>query len=91
MRTRLFARSRCLHTCESHHAAAAAAQARYLPHVNPSNPGKLMDFVAHRELVGARPTVFGPLRGAFGCDFARAYDGVGAPACAAASSLARSH
>jgi hypothetical protein len=43
-------------------------QAKYLPNINPANPGKLFDFVAHPELVTASPTMFAPLT-AFGCNF----------------------
>ncbi len=43
-------------------------QAVHLPDVDPSNPGKLMDFVGHPEVLTAYPALFDPYR-AFGCDF----------------------
>lgn len=41
-------------------------QACYLPNVNPSNPGKMIDFLRHRQLVEGYPDQFLPLE-AFGC------------------------
>ena len=49
--------------------------AAYLPNVNPSNPGKLIDFVANRErLVERYADQFAPFR-AFGCDVASPFAG----------------
>ena len=49
--------------------------AAYLPNVNPSNPGKLIDFVANRERLVARyADQFEPFR-AFGCDLAAPFAG----------------
>ena len=49
--------------------------AAYLPNVNPSNPGKLIDFVANRErLVERYGDQFAPFR-AFGCDVATPFAG----------------
>jgi hypothetical protein len=43
-------------------------QACHLPDVDPTNPGKLMDFVAHPGMIDTYPALFAPFR-AFGCDF----------------------
>ena len=48
--------------------------ARYLPNINPANPGKMIDFVRHSKLVAAHPDQFSPFC-AFGNDFNGAYDG----------------
>lgn len=42
-------------------------QATYLPNVNPANPGKMIDFPRHRQLIDNYPDQFTPLK-AFGCD-----------------------
>jgi sacsin len=47
-------------------------QAKYLPDVDPSNPGKLMDFVAFPALLTKYPNLFEPFR-AFGCDFSGSF------------------
>ena len=49
-------------------------QARFLPGVNPANPGKMIDFVQSAGLLAKCPDQFAPLR-AFGCDLAREYRG----------------
>ncbi|CAM9194960.1 unnamed protein product, partial [Sphacelaria rigidula] len=49
-------------------------QAKFLPNVNPSNPGKMVDFLKHRETVGRYPDQFSPLR-AFGFDFSSHFPG----------------
>ncbi|TMW63551.1 hypothetical protein Poli38472_002492 [Pythium oligandrum] len=49
-------------------------QACHLPNVNPSNPGKMINFASHPELVASFPDQFNPFR-AFGCDFSRPFDG----------------
>jgi len=41
-------------------------QASYLPNVNPANPGKMIDFLRHRQLIEGYPDQFLPLE-AFGC------------------------
>jgi len=43
-------------------------QAAYLPNVNPANPGKMIDYLRHRQVIEAYPDQFRPLCGAFGCD-----------------------
>ena len=51
-------------------------QARHLPNVNPSNPGKMIDFVKYGDtLVRNHPDQFAPFRGAFGCDLRAPFDG----------------
>lgn len=42
-------------------------QASYLPNVNPTNPGKMIDFAKHRQVIEAYPDQFLPLQ-AFGCN-----------------------
>jgi sacsin len=46
-------------------------QARFLPGVNPANPGKMIDFAKHAALLQRYPDQFAPLR-AFGCEQALA-------------------
>ena len=48
--------------------------AKYLPDPNPSNPGKRIDFIKHRQLQEKYPSVFKPLR-VFGCSFKKPYKG----------------
>lgn len=43
-------------------------QACHLPNVNPSNPGKMINFLAHSDLVTNFPDQIAPFR-CFGCDF----------------------
>ena len=45
-------------------------QAKYVPGINPANPGKLIDFSTEkgRQLISALPSVFRPLN-TFGCEF----------------------
>ncbi|GMF19999.1 unnamed protein product [Phytophthora lilii] len=49
-------------------------QACHLPNVNPSNPGKMIDFIAHPDLVNNFPEQITPFR-CFGCDFSEPYSG----------------
>src|SRR3546814_19134902 len=47
-------------------------QARFLPNVNPSNPGKMVNFVDNSSVVDTLSDQFAPFR-AFGCDFRGEY------------------
>jgi hypothetical protein len=47
-------------------------QARFLPNVNPANPGKMVNFVDNAGVVNSLSDQFAPYR-AFGCDFTREY------------------
>ncbi|CAM9522156.1 unnamed protein product [Phaeothamnion confervicola] len=47
-------------------------QAQFLPNVNPSNPGKMVDFLEHKAVIEQFPDQFSPLM-AFGCDFRAPY------------------
>jgi sacsin len=51
------------------HVAMFDPQAKYLPNVNPANPGKKIDFLdkVHRQVLQTYADQFKPLR-AFGCD-----------------------
>ncbi|CAI5714235.1 unnamed protein product [Hyaloperonospora brassicae] len=49
-------------------------QACHLPNVNPSNPGKMIDYIAHPELVNNFPDQVSPFR-CFGCNFAEPFVG----------------
>ncbi|KAH9117617.1 hypothetical protein LEN26_012557 [Aphanomyces euteiches] len=42
-------------------------QACHLPNINPSNPGKMIDFVSRKDLIDQFPNQFHPFKG-FGCD-----------------------
>ena len=48
-------------------------QACHIPNVNPTNPGKLINFVRHPNLLSEYPDQFSPFR-AFGCGFDEPYD-----------------
>jgi hypothetical protein len=70
--------------------------ARFLPNVNPSNPGKMIDFMRHKQLVEQHSDQFTPFR-AFGNTFAKAYKGtlfrlpLRTPELASVSRLTKSH
>ncbi|KAL3671864.1 hypothetical protein V7S43_002532 [Phytophthora oleae] len=49
-------------------------QACHLPNVNPSNPGKMIDFIAHPDLVSNFPDQIIPFR-CFGCNFSEPFPG----------------
>ncbi|OWZ18889.1 hypothetical protein PHMEG_0006950 [Phytophthora megakarya] len=49
-------------------------QACHLPNVNPSNPGKMIDFVAHPDLLNKFPDQIAPFR-CFGCNFSGPFSG----------------
>ncbi|KAL4160257.1 hypothetical protein PRNP1_000828 [Phytophthora ramorum] len=49
-------------------------QACHLPNVNPSNPGKMIDFIAHPDLVNNFPDQIIPFR-CFGCNFSEPFSG----------------
>ncbi|KAK1930915.1 Sacsin [Phytophthora citrophthora] len=49
-------------------------QACHLPNVNPSNPGKMIDFIAHPDLVSNFPDQITPFR-CFGCNFSEPFQG----------------
>ncbi|ETW06282.1 hypothetical protein, variant [Aphanomyces invadans] len=49
-------------------------QATHLPNVNPSNPGKLIDFLARQDLLAQFPNQFAPFKG-FGCNLAAHFHG----------------
>ncbi|KAL4175942.1 hypothetical protein KRP22_000900 [Phytophthora ramorum] len=49
-------------------------QACHLPNVNPSNPGKMIDFIAHPHLVNNFPDQIIPFR-CFGCNFSEPFSG----------------
>ncbi|DBA01824.1 TPA: LOW QUALITY PROTEIN: hypothetical protein N0F65_002940 [Lagenidium giganteum] len=49
-------------------------QACHLPNVNPSNPGKMIDFVTHSDLASNFPDQIKPFM-CFGCDFERPFEG----------------
>ncbi|KAF0699884.1 Aste57867_9568 [Aphanomyces stellatus] len=46
----------------------------HLPNVNPSNPGKMIDFVVQSNLLGEFPNQFTPFNG-FGCDLTKNFPG----------------
>jgi hypothetical protein len=46
----------------------------HLPNVNPSNPGKMIDFVQNKDIIKKHPDQFAPLK-AFGCDLKSKYKG----------------
>ncbi|OQS05175.1 hypothetical protein THRCLA_02648, partial [Thraustotheca clavata] len=48
--------------------------ANYLPNVNPSNPGKMINFMTRRDLLEQYPDQFRPFEG-FGCDLKKPFDG----------------
>ena len=47
-------------------------QACHLPNVNPSNPGKMIDYIAHPDLANNFPDQVSPFR-CFGCNFAEPF------------------
>ncbi|KAF1774833.1 Zinc finger, RING-type, conserved site [Phytophthora cactorum] len=47
-------------------------QACHLPNVNPSNPGKMIDYIAHPDLVSNFPDQINPFR-CFGCNFSEPF------------------
>ncbi|KAG3135578.1 hypothetical protein PI126_g18191 [Phytophthora idaei] len=49
-------------------------QACHLPNVNPSNPGKMIDYIAHPDLVSTFPDQINPFR-CFGCNFSEPFLG----------------
>ncbi|KAE9129842.1 hypothetical protein PF010_g4058 [Phytophthora fragariae] len=49
-------------------------QACHLPNVNPSNPGKMIDYIAHSDLVDNFPNQIAPFR-CFGCNFSDPFSG----------------
>ncbi|ETL96493.1 hypothetical protein, variant 1 [Phytophthora nicotianae] len=49
-------------------------QACHLPNVNPSNPGKMIDYIAHPNLVSNFPDQISPFR-CFGCNFSEPFSG----------------
>ncbi|CAH0517172.1 unnamed protein product [Peronospora belbahrii] len=49
-------------------------QACHLPNVNPSNPGKIIDYIAHPDLVNNFPDQISPFQ-CFGCNFAEPFSG----------------
>ena len=49
-------------------------QGVYVPNPNANNPGKIIDFVQHPQVVEQFPDQFEPYR-CFGCDFTESYDG----------------
>ncbi|EEY57113.1 uncharacterized protein PITG_10921 [Phytophthora infestans T30-4] len=49
-------------------------QACHLPNVNPSNPGKMIDYIAHPDLVDNFPAQIDPFR-CFGCNFSESFAG----------------
>lgn len=55
-------------------------QASHIPNINPANPGKLINFAKHPELVGKFPDQFTPFR-AFDCDFTKPFEVRGGPRC----------
>ncbi|OQS01509.1 hypothetical protein ACHHYP_00661 [Achlya hypogyna] len=46
----------------------------HLPNVNPSNPGKMINFMTRRDLIEQYPDQFCPFEG-FGCDLKAPFDG----------------
>ena len=49
-------------------------QASYLPNVNPANPGKMIDFIKHRQVLEAYPDQFLPFQGIYGCNIVKGGD-----------------
>ncbi|CAH0485094.1 unnamed protein product [Peronospora farinosa] len=49
-------------------------QACHLPNVNPSNPGKMIDYIAHPDLVNKFPDQISPFQ-CFGCHFTAPFSG----------------
>ena len=49
-------------------------QARYLPDVNPSNPGKMIDYISHPEVVAKYADQFAPFE-AYHVDWKKVYNG----------------
>jgi sacsin len=49
-------------------------QACHLPNVNPSNPGKKIDFVQNEDVIKKHPDQFSPLK-VFGCDLKHRFQG----------------
>ena len=50
-------------------------QATHLPHINPSNPGKIVNFVKNTAVIEKYNDQFKPMEGIFGCNLTQPFQG----------------